>query len=66
MKGPKDSSKNAMLDAIEKTIMAELKEIAKKPETPLIDKMRIWDRALKVAALRMKLDEDDTGTGFEG
>lgn len=57
--------KNPLLDEMERTITAELKKFKTKDDaTPLLDRMRVWDRALKIAALRMKVDDDGFGSGF--
>lgn len=71
MNKPSDKkAKNPLLDEMERVLQAELKDLSRKrrPDelpTPLLDKLRIYDRALKLASLRMKIDDDSYGSGFE-
>lgn len=54
---------------LEKAITAELKEIVKKgPDGKflysLVDRARVYDRALKLEAIKQKLDDPGFGAGF--
>jgi hypothetical protein len=41
-----------------------LKEVLNSPETSLIDKMRVIDRALNLEKIKQKVSDDQYGVGF--
>jgi hypothetical protein len=50
--------------SLEKAIADLLKEVPINKEWTLTDKMKILDRALKLEALKLKMTNDDWGSGF--
>ena len=50
--------------SLEKAIADLLKEVSTNAEWTLTDKMKILDRALKLEALKLKMTNDDWGSGF--
>jgi len=50
--------------SLEKAIADLLKEVPINTEWTLTDKMKILDRALKLEALKLKMTNDDWGSGF--
>ena len=50
--------------SLEKAIADLLKEVPVNKEWTLTDKMKILDRALKLEALKLKMTNDDWGSGF--
>ena len=55
----------ALLDEIEKAIRKLLKETMRDPQATLTDKTKVMDRALKLAAIKAKMDDEDYGSGFQ-
>ena len=51
---------------LEKAISELLKATMLDPTASLTDKTKILDRALKLEALKAKLDQDEWGSGFFG
>jgi AraC-like DNA-binding protein len=49
---------------LEAAISKMLKEVLNSPETSLIDKMRVIDRALNLEKIKQKVTDDAYGTGF--
>ena len=59
------AKKNTGIDqSLEKAIADLLKEVSTNTEWTLTDKMKILDRALKLEALKLKMTNDDWGSGF--
>ena len=59
------SKKTTGIDqSLEKAIADLLKEVSTNAEWTLTDKMKILDRALKLEALKLKMTNDDWGSGF--
>ena len=59
------SKKKAGINAeLEKAISELLKATMLDPTASLTDKTKILDRALKLEALKAKLDQDEWGSGF--
>jgi len=59
------AKKNTGIDqSLEKAIADLLKEVSTNAEWTLTDKMKILDRALKLEALKLKMTNDDWGSGF--
>lgn len=61
--------KDDLIDSIEKEVKRLLKEVMATPtngkEAPsLTDKMKVIDRALKLAAVKAKMDDEGFGSGF--
>jgi hypothetical protein len=49
---------------LEAAISKMLKEVLNNPETSLIDKMRVIDRALNLEKIKQKVSDDQYGVGF--
>jgi hypothetical protein len=49
---------------LEAAISKMLKEVLNSPETSLIDKMRVIDRALNLEKIKQKVTDDQYGVGF--
>jgi AraC-like DNA-binding protein len=49
---------------LEAAISKMLKEVLNSPETSLIDKMRVIDRALNLEKIKQKVTDDAYGIGF--
>jgi hypothetical protein len=49
---------------LESAISKMLKEVLNNPETSLIDKMRVIDRALNLEKIKQKVSDDQYGVGF--
>jgi hypothetical protein len=49
---------------LEAAISKMLKEVLNSPETSLIDKMRVIDRALNLEKIKQKVSDDQYGVGF--
>jgi hypothetical protein len=49
---------------LESAISKMLKEVLNSPETSLIDKMRVIDRALNLEKIKQKVSDDQYGVGF--
>jgi hypothetical protein len=49
---------------LEAAISKMLKEVLSNPETSLIDKMRVIDRALNLEKIKQKVTDDQYGVGF--
>lgn len=62
---PKPAAEEPLLDELEKATRKLLREVMKDPEASLTDKTKVMDRALKLAAIKAKLQEDDWGKGFQ-
>ena len=63
--------KSTLRDALEADLTDELKKLKKdNPETQkpytLTDKSKVWDRILKLEAIKAKLNEGEWGKGFGG
>ena len=64
------ASKSALRDALEEALSAELKRVTNgtDPDTSkkytLTDKSKVWDRVLKLEAIKAKLNEGQWGAGF--
>ena len=50
--------------ALERAIAKLLEQTINDPEASLTDKMKIVDRSLKLAALKLKVSDDAWGSGF--
>lgn len=56
---------------LEKALAAEVKEICKKDEEknflhPILDRMRVYNAALKLEAIKLKADSPEWGDAFKG
>ena len=49
---------------LEKAIERMLKAVMDDPMATLIDKCRVMDRAINVEKLKLKISDDEWGTGF--
>jgi hypothetical protein len=49
---------------LEAAISKMLKEVLNSPETSLIDKMRVIDRALNLEKIKQKISDPEWGAGF--
>lgn len=57
-------------EALEKAIAAEVEEISKKGDDgkfvhSVIDRMRVYDKALKLESIKAKLPDEDYGSKFK-
>ena len=50
--------------ALEAAVAKALKEVMADKQSSLTDKMRVIDRAIKLEALKLKVQEDGWGLGF--
>ena len=50
--------------ALEKAIEQMLASVMNDPMATLIDKCRVMDRAINVEKLKLKISDDEWGTGF--
>ncbi len=50
---------------LEKAIDRLLKEVMKDPNATITDKTKVIDRALKLEAIKQKMDEPDEASGFD-
>jgi len=51
---------------LETAITDLLKQVMADPTATINDKMRVADRALKLEALKLKMSDDEWGSGFLG
>ena len=51
---------------LETAITDLLKQVMADPNATINDKMRVADRALKLEALKLKMSDDEWGSGFLG
>jgi len=51
---------------LESAITDLLKQVMADPTATINDKMRVADRALKLEALKLKMSDDEWGSGFLG
>jgi len=51
---------------LETAITDLLKQVMADPAATINDKMRVADRALKLEALKLKMSDDEWGSGFLG
>ena len=51
---------------LESAITDLLKQVMADPAATINDKMRVADRALKLEALKLKMSDDEWGSGFLG
>jgi hypothetical protein len=51
---------------LETAITDLLKQVMSDPTATINDKMRVADRALKLEALKLKMSDDEWGSGFLG
>ena len=51
---------------LESAITDLLKQVMADPTATINDKMRVADRALKIEALKLKMSDDEWGSGFLG
>ena len=64
------ANENKLREELEKQLTRELKLVSSgtNPETEkpytLTDKSKVWDRVLKLEAIKVKLNEGNWGTGF--
>ena len=63
MSRKKDKGINPELEA---AITDLLKQVMADPNATINDKMRVADRALKLEALKLKMSDDEWGSGFLG
>lgn len=49
---------------LENSIMELLHEVMNDDEASLTDKMKVIDRALKLEQVRLKIEDEEYGTGF--
>lgn len=61
MSAPK---KSGISPALEAAVGKALKEVMGSKESTLTDKMRVIDRAIKLEALKQKVQDDQWGKGF--
>lgn len=59
-----DKKANKLLDDLEVQINKLVKDTMKDPTATLTDKVKVLDRALKLAQIKSKIDDDDEGSGF--
>ena len=59
------AKKTDLMDEIEKNITKLMKETMNSSETSLTDKAKVIDRALKLAQIKAKIDDDGDTGGFE-
>ena len=69
MAKPDDDGKSQLLRDLETALAAELKKLkGTNPETEkpysLTEKSKVWDRILKLEAIKAKLPDAQYGTGF--
>jgi len=50
--------------ALETAISDLLKQVMSDPQATLLDKSRVIDRALKLESIRLKVQDDNWGSGF--
>lgn len=56
--------KRAVNSDLENSIMELLHEVMNDDEASLTDKMKVIDRALKLEQVRLKIEDEEYGTGF--
>jgi hypothetical protein len=72
MSEEKDDSKSKLMTALEAALTKELKLLSTSndPETQkpytLTAKSKVWDRILKLEAIKLKVPDAEYGTGFVG
>ena len=63
-----ETPQEALVDALEKALRKELALLSAAPAGPdapsLTDKMKVFDRVLKLVAIKAKMDDDDAGSFF--
>ena len=66
MNAPKTPPKEeALLEEIEKAIRKLLKQTMADQTATLTDKTKVMDRALKLAAIKAKMEDEEWGQGFQ-
>lgn len=56
--------KRSVNSDLENSIMELLHEVMNDQEASLTDKMKVIDRALKLEQVRLKIEDEEYGTGF--
>jgi hypothetical protein len=51
-------------NALEEAISTMLTQVMADPEASITDKTKVLDRALKLEAIKLKLSDDEWGSGF--
>lgn len=64
-KPKKDKDDGTLIEELEKALAEELKKIANDPDATLTDKAKVWDRVLKLCAIKLKIDDENESSGFD-
>lgn len=61
----KDDKPESLIDNLEKALAKEMKKLENDTESSLTDKMKVYDRVLKLCAIKLKMDEEGESSGFD-
>ena len=55
----------SLLDELEKSLAKLMRKMENDPDATLTDKMKVADRILKVAMIKLKINDEDESSGFD-